>query len=254
MRDPSSCGRPPALSRRCTLPRAVTYSLGLVTALWICAIPVQSNAATSPPSEVATATEAANIQIDGLVTLNGRLAPANVGLTLVISSPSESVVCGNTTTSDGGAFTVEVAPQCPVDAPYAVRLSAFDVTANEGFVVDPRNTNIAVTFTDLTDDQLATLGVTVELAPQDAPLLGGRSLYQIVVYIIVAAAAALVGVVVAKAFGKDVSKETEAIVLLAVVIAVVILGVTAKISGDGLISVLSAIIGWSAGRATARGD
>jgi hypothetical protein len=226
--------------------RWMICGFGLMITVWSCAIP--AIAAAPSASEAATAaTESPGLRVGGVVTLNGQLAPAGVGLILLGAAP-ESAICAETTTSDGGVFSVDVRAGCPEGTAYVIRLSELNVMATNDFVMDPRNTSITAAFTGLTEDQLATLGVPSTAGGE--ALLDGDALTDIMILVIMAAAVALV-YIVRRGPGDDVSRQTEAIVLLAVVIAVIILGITAKISGDGLISVLSAIIGWTAGRAAA---
>lgn len=48
-------------------------------------------------------------------------------------------------------------------------------------------------------------------------------------------------------------RQIEGMVLILVIVAIIILGITEKVSDEGLISVLAAIVGYCAGRATAGG-
>lgn len=72
--------------------------------------------------------------------------------------------------------------------------------------------------------------------------------------ILVVGEVALLGVMVLRHSGENTEsfrEQVEALVLLGVVVAVIVLGVTEQIGDEGLVSVLTAIVGYTLGRAGA---
>jgi hypothetical protein len=102
------------------------------------------------------------------------------------------------------------------------------------------------------------LGISiVALSPeiqQTRPLLTEEKLTVIVLTMIISSTLILALLMYRVKPGIDVRKQTEAMILVAVITAIIILGVTAKIGSDGLISVLAAILGWTAARAATNGS
>lgn len=210
-------------------------------------------AAERATATITTSADSAD-EIHGVTTVNGLLAPRGVEITF--AGEADGVRCGQAVTQDHGTFSFE--PRCEAGTSFVARLPALsDLTSDGQYVFDPLFNNIAVTFTGLTDEQRAVLGFPVDAAatdaPESVPLLDGTGLAVIMGLVIIASALVIVWLVQEEKVKKDVRRQTEAMVLVAVIIAVIILGLTAKIGGDGLISVLAAVVGWTAGRATADG-
>ena len=124
------------------------------------------------------------------------------------------------------------------------------------YLIDPKVKQISADFTGLSDVELQRLGITATVESGDGqqaePLLEKTTLTIILLTVIVVTAMVLMVLMFKAASGNaDVKKQTEAMILVGVIIAIILLGVTGKVGSDGLVSVLAGIVGWTAARATA---
>ena len=190
------------------------------------------------------------ITISGIVTANGMPVGEALEVSL-LSGEDRDADCGNTQTNANGRFSVQVTG-CQEGAQYVVHLAALALSSESVYILDPAFTNISVNFPDLTTEQLSQLGILTE-APsteqqQVSPLLDDESLELILVVVIIASAIVLLALLLKASVNNNLRKQTEALVLVAVITAIIILGVAGKIGSDGLVSVLAAIVGWGAAR------
>ncbi len=202
-----------------------------------------------------TAADVAVVEVKGVVTVDGVPLPSGVDLVFV-SVDDETLECGAARTGANGRFEFAVAAGCAQQTAYVVQLSALDLSSESRYLIDPAVNQISADFTGLSDAELAKLGVTATAESADGqqaePLLEKFTLTIILLAVIVVTAMVLMVLMFKAASGNaDVKKQTEAMILVGVIIAIILLGVTGKIGSDGLVSVLAGIVGWTAARATA---
>jgi hypothetical protein len=227
-----------ALTTRIAVVVAVTCSFVVVTSLR----PAVAQQEAGPEEQ--------DITISGIVTANGMPAGEALEVSL-LGGEDQDQDCGSTQTNANGRFTVQVT-DCQEGDEYVVHLAALALSSETVYTLNPAFTNISVNFPDLTTEQLSQLGIQTE-APsteqqQVSPLLDDESLEFILVAVIIASAIVLLALLLKASVDNNLRKQTEALVLVAVITAIIILGVAGKIGSDGLVSVLAAIVGWGAAR------
>ncbi len=228
-------------------------TLFFLTIAFLLAIGFSVSAEAGPSQQASTpepTTTPAPSELSGVVTLNGGLAPAGVGIAAV---PSDESPCGSTTTQDGGEYTL-VTGDCPAGDVLAFQLEATGDRVDTEATVDTRFFNIA--FEGLSSETLVAVGVTSEVKlpePKDRPLLEDDDLFWLLVIVVIGELLVLgwmvVWITLNQGKNEAYRRQIEAMVLLGVVVAIIVLGVTGKIGDEGLVSVLAAIVGYTLGRA-----
>jgi hypothetical protein len=201
-----------------------------------------------------TAAEVAVVEVEGVVTVDGVPLPSGVDLVFV-SVEDETLECGAARTGANGRFSFTVEPGCAQQTAYVIRLSALEVSSASQYLIDPEVKQISADFTGLSEVELQKLGITAAAESGDGqqaePLLERTTLTIILLAVILVTALVLMYLMYKAASGNaDVKKQTEAMILVGVIIAIILLGVTGKVGSDGLVSVLAGIVGWTAARAT----
>lgn len=205
--------------------------------------------------------------LSGIVTLNGEVAPDGLGLVFVGPDGTE---CSRSTTVGDGVYEAVISEECAVDVELTVTIAASGDAATEVIVYEGTGQVANIAFEDLAESTLLELGVvtaevegvvqeqvaeqvTKELTEQgQVALLTGGTLLTVLV-IAIGGGLSLLMIMVIRAREKagenpDFRLQIEGMVLVMVVLAVIILGVTEKIGQEGLVSVLAAIAGYAAGR------
>lgn len=224
-------------------------AVGLTT-LIVMAVTVtvaQAQTTTSSPAEITT------ISLSGTATANGEKIPPGASITVFKTAADGSEFeCGRFTTESGGSFTLSLNVECRGASELSYRIQGMSAETKTVEEIVDGLANLNIGFTGLSDEELIRLGVKAStIDVQALPLIDQESLQLILMTVVIVSALVLAGLIFASSLSSKEAfeKPTEALVLLAVITAVIILGVTGKIGSDGLISVLAAIVGWTAGRA-----
>jgi hypothetical protein len=214
--------------------------------------------AAAAATTTTTAAVIESIVVKGTATANGQKLPPGTSITVfVVDDASNEVTCGKLTTELGGEFTLTLDTNCLDDPTIGFRLEGINATVPSPEAVTSEQSELAIDFAGLTPEQLTRLNITQTPATtetqQAQPLISETSLTFILLTVILTSGVVLMYLINTgrKETARNVQKPTEALVLLAVITGVIILGVTGKIGSDGLISVLAAIVGWSAARSVA---
>lgn len=218
----------------------------------------------------ATANAQGSVTLSGTVTLNRQLAPADVDL-LVRGAGTE---CGMARTLDGGRYQVALRPPCIRGTSVKFFLPPTGKEAVGGVLLLASVQESDVSFEGLSAEELVTIGAGAltsfgqdnpaedlletqsEIEKQQTkPLI--ESVFPLLA-LIISLCFALLGLMVLK--HKPASSEAdefsgyrrqvEATVLVLALVALVVLGLGEKIESEGLVSVLAAIVGYTAARAT----
>ena len=238
-----------------------------------------------------TATAQAQASLEGTVTVNGELAPADVGLVAVLEDGTE---CGRALTGAGGTFTMSLAEECPARETVFFDLTAAEERATTEVVIEAGAQTVEIAFEGLSDESLRAIGAAppvIEPPDPDRPLIDGAKLFWLVLAVSIGGMFLLLCMVAAKlcqphlplllswckkrvrGAGENATaddknepsaeerkdqeltyrRQIEGMVLILVIVAIIILGITEKISDQGLVSVLAAIVGYALGRATTSG-
>lgn len=198
-----------------------------------------------------TPSAASEQEVSGVLVLNEQLAPVDTVIALATNDGSIRE-CGTGTTEANGLFTISVDSACGEVEDLVARLSALPEQEPMPFAEGTGGQRL-LRFSGLDDDALATLGVQAAPAPTTAeeraaqPLLQNGVLFWLLVVVIVASGA-VIAYIVLRGKDRDLAVQTQAVVYVAVIIAIIILGITGKVTSEGLIAVLAAIVGWEAAR------
>jgi hypothetical protein len=233
-----------------------------------------TGATPSPSAEPSSPGEDAR-RIEGLVTVNGDPAPAGIRVTVSLAEDEETT-CGDFVTG-GGATTFQlILPDvCGPGSVAQFRVDTGDQSEAEVEITEERRAFSTTVDFQLSASDLTSLGVSPDGASGVAVVssnpLTGMDLY-VVVFVTVLPAIFLLGVMVlmvglnnrghsTEGDSSEASRQRgnyrsqiEGMVLVMVVLAVILLGVTDKIGSDGLVSVLAAIVGYTVGRHVTRGS
>jgi hypothetical protein len=221
----------------------------------------------APPVQEAYADHAT---LSGLLTLNTKPAPPNVQVT----ARSQETECGTFATGEGGAYEFVVPEECGEGTAITFALTATGDQAPTPVTVDAGEQIADIAFEGLSLESLQAIGaeepppevITLPSAP-----LTGRDLYAVTLIAVIPAMILLLIMVLKASPGRkgpenqhdsparparvvrsDYRSQVEGMILVTVVLAVILLGVTDKIGSDGLVSVLAAIVGYTLGRELAR--
>ena len=211
-----------------------------------------------------TAADDASRSISGTVTVDG--APADAAATLIGEVVTEAsatpISCGSATVSEAGFFRMELDAAC--EAGMAMRMRLAELEAKDQIEVPPDSVeNVLVRFESPPPPAGADSQISAAFADAEAerarPLISDTSLIVLLVLIALAAVVLLGSVArywradgdALKALGSQAivipQLLVEGLVLSLAIIAIVILGASAKLTSEGLISVLAGIVGYAAG-------
>lgn len=225
-----------------------------------------SSAEAGPSLQLPTPTAEPN-RLTGIVTLNGEIAPAGVSIT-TRRTDDTSILCGSTTTLAGGQFNLTIESQCQVDTTVEFLLAATNDQAITQVTVQEGTQSKNIAFEQMSLEALQAIGAVEQVAEAveeeaskqaSAPLITGNSLAWLLGAVVVGELLLLALMVMmtgsqADALRQDAFKrQVEAMVLLGVTVAIIMLGVAQKIGSEGLVSVLAAIVGYTVGRGVAGG-
>jgi hypothetical protein len=203
------------------------------------------------------------LTLNGLVTLNGTVAPPGIHVTVERAGEVE-IQCGDFVTGQDAAFELILARECGRGRVVDFVLDTGDRSSTQ--VTIPSAEPVEVEFDQLSSTVLQALGVEETVSTEPPPViespsapLSGWDLYVVVFVVVLPAAILLLLMVMSEGRGLakggmsdkqtfDFRPQIEGMVLVMVVLAVILLGVTDKIGSDGLISVLAAIVGYTVGR------
>lgn len=213
--------------------------------------------------------------IEGLVTVNGEPAPAGIRVTVTLDDEGNTR-CGDFVTAEGAVpFQLILPEACGPGSVALFQVDTGDRSETQVEITeDQRLFSTTVDF-QLSAVTLASLGVPPDGTPEVVSVvpsspLTGLDLFVVVVLTVVPATALLTLMVLkvgtkngqrasvdesaeaARAAG-NFRSQIEGMILVMVVLAVILLGVTDKIGSDGLVSVLAAIVGYTVGRHVTRG-
>lgn len=200
-------------------------------------------------------TSVTTFSISGTATANGEGVPPGTSiLVFTLDEEGREVDCGRFTTESGGRFTLSINVECRGATQVSYRIEGMSAQTTTVDEIKEGLSNLTVGFSGLSDEELLKLGLAVSNGDiQQVPLISQASLQWILILTVVVGATVLLTLIVVSGKSDDPAGRfqmpTEALILLTVIIAVIILGVTGKIGSDGLISVLAAIVGWTAARA-----
>ena len=236
----------------------ISAGLATMTVMVAAATSAQAQTTTTSTIVATTSPEVTTISISGTATANGEKIPPGASITVFrIDNEGHEIDCGRFTTESGGRFTLSLNVDCR-DAPeLGYRIEGMSAEAKTAEEIKEGLANLNIGFTGLSDEELVRLGISLGASDiQQVPLIDQDSLQLILMTVIIVSALVLAGLLLASSLnsGNSFQKPTEALVLIAVITAVIILGVTGKIGSDGLISVLAAIVGWTAARASGNGS
>ena len=224
-------------------------------------------------SEVETPSEP--IRLSGLVTLNGKVAPPGVAMSVL----SEEILCGNTTTQQGGRFEVLLGDGCPAGTKVTFRLVAVELDEHpERVTLIEMGQDVTIAFEDLDTSDLLAVGVLTEPeAVEDAvadvvaaaettaaaakdlenaqggdPVLTNAMILTIVIIAVVGAFVVLSLLAklkfLGRAIGVDFRQEVQALILIVILAAILLLGMSGKMPPQGITAVLSLIAGFALGQ------
>jgi len=218
----------------------------------------------------------AQATLDGTVTVNGDPAPTDVGLVAVLEDGTE---CGRALTGPGGTFDMSLAAEC-VGKTVLFRLAATEDQATTSVVIKAGTQTVDIAFEGLSTESLRAIGAlpaieveaeqAVEKALEEAaeegapglPLIAGSNLFWLVLLlsltgmallglmVYVGRATAAVGDEARQAQARTYKRQVEGMILIMVIVAIILLGITEKVTDQGLVSVLAAIVGYAVARAT----
>lgn len=222
-----------------------------------------------------TATADAQATLEGTVTVNGQPAPAGVGLLAVLEDGAE---CGRALTGAGGTFDMSLAAEC-VGKTVLFRLAATEDQATTSAVIKAGAQTVEIAFEGLSDESLRAIGAlpaieveaeqAVEKALEEAaeegapglPLITGMNLFWLVFAVSLGGMVLLALMVVVRgkvgragdeeqqARATTYKRQVEGMILIMVIVAIILLGISEKIGDQGLVSVLAAIVGYAVARA-----
>jgi hypothetical protein len=213
----------------------------------------------APPYDGAIAEHATLV---GAVTLNGNAAPANVQID---ARSTEGIDCGTSTTDEDGSYQLVVSEECEQGSSVLLVLTVTGEQAPTAVTIEGGEQSVSLAFEGLSDASLQAIGAATPTPPPVVQLpsapLSGFDLW-FVVGLAVVPAMILLGLMVrgssrgkgapSKGIASNYRSQIEGMVLVMVVLAVILLGVTDKIGSDGLVSVLAAIVGYTIGRMPTR--
>jgi hypothetical protein len=239
---------------------ALPYRFFLVAV--VAAIIMLGFVATTAYAQTTTDDEASitTFSISGTATANGEGMPAGTSiLVFTLDEEGREVDCGRFTTESGGRFTLSINVECKGATQVSYRIDGMNAQTTTVDEIKEGLSNLTVGFSGLNDEELVKLGLAIASGDiQQVPLISQASLQWILILTVVVGAAVLLTLIVVSSRSSNppasFQMPTEALILLTVIIAVIILGVTGKIGSDGLISVLAAIVGWTAARASRPND
>jgi hypothetical protein len=222
-------------------------------------------------SQIAIASQQAELR--GTVTVNGETPPPGVEIVARLADGTE---CGRTRLEEGGAYRFALSGSCPAESSVQFFLAATGDQAATDVTVKGDVQTADIAFEDLPPESLQAIGPGVPAAAEaakqvvdeaakqaladriDRPLVTSDNLFALVL-VVVGAVAGLLALMVGATLWSHLkdkspgemgfSHQIQAMVLVMVVVAVIILGVTDKVDPEGLVAILGAIAGYGVGRA-----
>ncbi|WP_278234642.1 hypothetical protein [Isoptericola sp. AK164] len=245
------------------LGRVVRFAFAIVAAAFLAA------AASAPAAAADVSPGPGQPRVDGFVTVNGDVAPPGLRVAVVALDGDQETRCGDFVTGEGATFELILPAEC---GPGATAVFRVDTGTQSDTVVEITEDQRFTTTVDfqLSATELVSLGIQPSTTPEVAVIssspLQGTDLRVVVLSTVIPATLLLVVMVLMKAsfWRRGTSSgggstpedkgdgtyrsQIEGMVLVMVVLAVILLGVTDKIGSDGLVSVLAAIVGYTVGR------
>jgi hypothetical protein len=201
--------------------------------------------------------------LSGAITLNGSTAPPNVQIN--VRSP-EAMSCGTFTTDEDGLYILLVSEECPTGTSLIFVLAQTGDQAPVAATIDGGDQQIDIAFEGLTPEDLQALGIeepSTDVVQVPSEPLSGGDLWSVIIGTVLLPMSLLVIMVIRTRHDDNgvrhestvspFRNQIEGMVLVMVVLAVILLGVTDKIGSDGLVSVLAAIVGYTLGRQLGQG-
>lgn len=192
-------------------------------------------------------------QLSGTVALNGGAAPSGQSITV---QSEEGDVCGDTPIGDGGSYSLELRALCmPGEiVQFFLGDSETGLLATEQIVLEGGAQQVDISFaTNGVVQQTDQVGDIEEKRAES--LIEHPYVFWLLLAVIVGAVLLLATMVRSyRALSGpqregDYRRQVEGLVLLMVVVSITILGVTGKITPEGLTAVLGAITGYAIGQA-----
>lgn len=268
--------RPPGT----TTGRRVAWLAALVAILLATAVPAHAATAAAPGSDRS---------ISGTVTIDGEPAADGATLTAeaVTEDDVAPVECGQAAVTDGGAFTMPIADACR--AGVAMRLRLVDPALEAKDLIEAPADTTADVLVRFESPQPAGDGAEITAAIAGAQAAPAEPLIkdtELVILLALIAGSAVVLLAYVSHQWVNVAKTSasikpargasnhevtmaqarleqmgtlsmvvpkvliEGMVLAMAVVAIVVLGASAKLTSEGLVSVLAAIVGYAAGRSS----
>lgn len=223
------------------------------------------------PVSAATEEAATPRTISGTVMIDGEPAAADTPITAEAVTETGTMVCGSTTVTDAGAFTLELADACSEGSAMRLLLADRGIEAKDQITVPGDNVEGELVRFETVAAGPGEAGVGQTLADAEAerakPVIsdGGLIMLLGVIAVMVVLFLAFIAYQWASAARGDRTAANpvanlaqmvmvipqvlvEGMVLSLAIIAIVILGASAKLTSEGLVSVLAAIVGYAAGR------
>jgi hypothetical protein len=197
----------------------------------------------------------------------------------------DATACGSTRIDAGGQYVLSVATDCPPQTQVVFVLDAIEEDADQGHELTDGIQNLDIQFSGISAEDMASLGVTAAAGDGDEssvvdavegvanavaasseastrrPLITDWQLFSILLIIVVGTGLLLMTLARRPRTAADAGageggnyqytrRLIEGLVLTEVLVAVIILGVTGKVSSEGVISVLAAITGYAIGKSS----
>ena len=226
--------------------------------------PISTATPDSPTPTPATPTPELD-RLSGLVTLNGKVAPPGLGLIVI----SGEILCGETSTEQGGRYEVDLRRDCGAGTEVTFQLAAVPLIEGPKVKISGDPQQVAnVAFEGLTATDLLALGVRTEPDVVEAtvadviealgpsPAVSDGQIITGVVLLVIGGLVALVVLAKLKYLARDsdidYSYEVQALVLILVLAAALLFGLSGNVRGEGIVAVFSSIAAFTLGTLVSR--
>jgi hypothetical protein len=223
------------------------------------------------PAAAAVGNATTTRTISGTVTVDGVPAAADTLITAEAVTDTGTIACGSATVSDGGAFTLELAEACKSGLAMRLLLADVGTEAKDQVTVPSSDVEGELVRFETAPPPQGDAGVGQTLADAEAersrPVISDGGLI-LLLGVIAVGTIVFLGFIAyqwaAAAHGERTGTNpvanlaqlvlvipqvlVEGMVLSLAIVAIVILGASAKLTSEGLVSVLAAIVGYAAGR------
>lgn len=192
-------------------------------------------------------------QLSGTVSLNDGAAPSGQAITVESEEGDE---CGTTSTGEGGSYSLELNSACTRGETVQFFLGDTEtgLLASEQIELEGGAQQVDISFA--TDGVVQQVDQVGEIEQTRAQSLIEHPYVFWLLFTVIVGAVLLLGVMVFAYSGlaggqreSNYRRQVEGLVLLMVVVSISILGVTGKITPEGLTAVLGAITGYAIGQA-----